>query len=169
MEIMTGTFSEYKPKKESKVLFEPMTNITNINGMPVFIDRVQDRYESALSDKKQEIYFNLCRSAKASSFFEPNRNILDKFYNSQRFDVLKKIKVSSDTLDNQLKINKIFDAFHNMLTNNSNDSLDSNDELGDLAVMSGVSQFPTRVKCATLSWHALRAALSDDKETVKTE
>ena len=56
-----------------------------------------------------------------------------------------------------------------MLTNNSNDSLDSNDELGDLAVMSGVSQFPTRVKCATLSWHALRAALSDDKETVKTE
>ena len=67
------------------------------------------------------------------------------------------------------EINKIFDAFHKMLTNNSNDSLDSNDELGDLAVMSGVSQFPTRVKCATLSWHALRAALSDDKETVKTE
>ena len=69
----------------------------------------------------------------------------------------------------QTEINKIFDAFHNMLTKNSKDGLDSKDELGDLTVLSGVSQFPTRVKCATLSWHALQAALSEDKETVKTE
>jgi nitrogen fixation protein NifU and related proteins len=41
--------------------------------------------------------------------------------------------------------------------------------LGKLAVFSGVSQFPIRVKCASLSWHALRAALDHPGETVSTE
>ena len=42
-------------------------------------------------------------------------------------------------------------------------------DLGKLAVFSGVSEFPARVKCATLPWHTLRAALEEQVETVTTE
>jgi nitrogen fixation NifU-like protein len=41
--------------------------------------------------------------------------------------------------------------------------------LGKLAVFSGVSEFPMRVKCATLAWHTLRAALAGTHEPVSTE
>jgi nitrogen fixation protein NifU and related proteins len=43
------------------------------------------------------------------------------------------------------------------------------DELGKLAVLSGVWEFPARVKCASLAWHTLRTALRGDGETVSTE
>jgi nitrogen fixation protein NifU and related proteins len=42
-------------------------------------------------------------------------------------------------------------------------------DLGKLAVFSGVSEFPTRVKCATLAWHTLQAALEGKQESVSTE
>jgi nitrogen fixation NifU-like protein len=41
--------------------------------------------------------------------------------------------------------------------------------LGKLAVFSGVSEFPVRVKCASLSWHTLKAALNQETEAVTTE
>jgi len=41
--------------------------------------------------------------------------------------------------------------------------------LGKLAVLSGVSEFPARVKCASLAWHTLRAALRGEAEPVSTE
>jgi nitrogen fixation NifU-like protein len=41
--------------------------------------------------------------------------------------------------------------------------------LGKLAVFSGVSQYPIRVKCASLSWHAMKAALEQPQATVSTE
>jgi nitrogen fixation NifU-like protein len=43
------------------------------------------------------------------------------------------------------------------------------DELDKLAVFQGVSEFPARVKCATLAWHTLDAALDNDAEVVTTE
>jgi nitrogen fixation NifU-like protein len=43
------------------------------------------------------------------------------------------------------------------------------DGLGKLAVLAGVRQFPARVKCATLAWHALAAALSGREGMVSTE
>ncbi len=45
----------------------------------------------------------------------------------------------------------------------------SPDQLGKLEVLSGVHDFPTRVKCATLAWHTLRAALEKRTDTVTTE
>jgi nitrogen fixation protein NifU and related proteins len=45
----------------------------------------------------------------------------------------------------------------------------SPDEVGKLAVLSGVSEFPARVKCASLAWHTLKAALEGNQETVSTE
>lgn len=68
---------------------------------------------------------------------------------------------------------QIFDAFHEMLTRGPVDEPehdhDDDDVLGDLEMLSGVAAFPTRVKCATLSWNTLKAALQGDKETVRTE
>ena len=41
--------------------------------------------------------------------------------------------------------------------------------LGKLAVFEGVRDYPTRVKCASLAWHTLRAAVEDRHEVVTTE
>lgn len=61
----------------------------------------------------------------------------------------------------------IFEVFHQLVTQGS---VDANiDELGKLKVLAGVSQFPARVKCATLSWHTLMAAMHDSNEQVSTE
>ncbi len=60
-----------------------------------------------------------------------------------------------------------FEKFHNLVTHGPNSDVDDED-LGDLVVLEGVRAFPTRIKCATLSWHALRGALAGE-ETVSTE
>ncbi|TAL63333.1 MAG: SUF system NifU family Fe-S cluster assembly protein [Legionella sp.] len=60
----------------------------------------------------------------------------------------------------------LFHRFHQMLT--QQDDLDPA-SLEKLAVMAGVRAFPARVKCATLAWHTMEAALNKEKETVKTE
>ena len=62
---------------------------------------------------------------------------------------------------------EIFEAFHQMLTEPGADH--DYDLLGDLESMSGVSEFPIRIKCAVLSWHTLHAALEDQEEPVSTE
>jgi nitrogen fixation NifU-like protein len=51
----------------------------------------------------------------------------------------------------------LFDRFHEMITSAPGSPLP---ELGKLAVLSGVRDFPTRVKCAGLAWHTLKAAMS---------
>ena len=60
----------------------------------------------------------------------------------------------------------IFEKYHRMLTG---DSETLPDGMGKLAVFSGVREFPIRVKCATLAWHTVRAALQKAAETVTTE
>jgi nitrogen fixation NifU-like protein len=61
---------------------------------------------------------------------------------------------------------QLFQRFHNLVTGHGNGSPG---ELGKLAAFSGVSEFPVRVKCATLAWHTLQAALAGKQETVSTE
>jgi nitrogen fixation NifU-like protein len=63
---------------------------------------------------------------------------------------------------------KLFDQFHKLVTGRS-PANGNQAELGKLAVFSGVSEFPVRVKCATLAWHTLHAALDGKRETVSTE
>jgi nitrogen fixation NifU-like protein len=62
---------------------------------------------------------------------------------------------------------ELFQTFHDLVTGQKA-QLDA-PELGKLAVFSGVSEFPIRVKCATLSWHTLRAALNGQGELISTE
>jgi len=61
---------------------------------------------------------------------------------------------------------KLFSGFHQMVTGDSDD--DVSESLGNLRIFSGVREFPVRVKCATLPWHTLKAAL-ENKEVVSTE
>jgi len=66
------------------------------------------------------------------------------------------------------EVEALFDVFHNLVTGKPADG-GATPELGKLAVFSGVSEFPVRVKCATLAWHTLHAALQDKGEPVSTE
>jgi nitrogen fixation NifU-like protein len=65
------------------------------------------------------------------------------------------------------KAGEIFDEFHKMLTSPGAD-LDY-DKLGDLDMLSGVAEYPARIKCAVLAWHTLHAALEGKDETATTE
>ena len=62
---------------------------------------------------------------------------------------------------------ELFNEFHRMVTGDLDIETDEND-LGKLRIFAGVLEFPARVKCASLSWHTLNAALHGD-ETVTTE
>jgi len=58
---------------------------------------------------------------------------------------------------------RLFESFHKLCTGQGHANGDA--ELGKLTVFSGVSQYPARVKCATLAWHTLQAALEGKQET----
>ncbi len=64
------------------------------------------------------------------------------------------------------EIERIFQKFHRLVTEGP---AEDDEDLGKLAVFGGVHDYPTRVKCASLAWHALRAALGGAKEPVSTE
>jgi nitrogen fixation NifU-like protein len=61
---------------------------------------------------------------------------------------------------------KLFERFHKLVTGEVNGERDS---LGKLDVFAGVSEFPVRVKCATLAWHTLQAALEGKQDPISTE
>ena len=63
---------------------------------------------------------------------------------------------------------EVFDAFHSMITRGPDGQFNP-DGLDDLAVLSGVSKYPVRIKCATLSWHTLKAALEQQGKIIKNE
>lgn len=59
---------------------------------------------------------------------------------------------------------RLFNGIHDLLTQQG-----SAETLGKLQVLSGVREYPSRVKCATLAWHTLHAALKNAATTVTTE
>jgi nitrogen fixation NifU-like protein len=61
---------------------------------------------------------------------------------------------------------KLFAGFHELVTTGAGEG---SPELGKLTVFGGVREFPMRVKCATLAWHTLLAALDEQGRPVSTE
>ncbi len=59
---------------------------------------------------------------------------------------------------------ELFEGFHDLLTGDPSQLEQASAALGKLAVFQGVREFPVRVKCATLSWHTLKAALDGSDE-----
>jgi nitrogen fixation NifU-like protein len=62
----------------------------------------------------------------------------------------------------------LFDEFHRMVRGELDPTTESN-HLGRLSIFAGVREFPVRVKCASLSWHTLKAALEGAERAVSTE
>ena len=56
----------------------------------------------------------------------------------------------------------LFEGFHNLVTGRTGEA-PPDKSLGSLRAFAGVARFPTRVKCATMAWHALKEAISDQR------
>lgn len=65
----------------------------------------------------------------------------------------------------RIEIENLFNGFHRLVTEGKTPEAD----LGKLIAFGGVAEFPVRVKCATLAWHTLKAALSNNPNPVTTE
>jgi nitrogen fixation protein NifU and related proteins len=65
------------------------------------------------------------------------------------------------------EVEQLFNEFHGMVTGELDEEASPN-SLGRLTIFAGVRDFPARVKCASLSWHTLHAALNGE-ELVSTE
>ena len=83
-------------------------------------------------------------------------------------------KASASLMTEQVKghsvaeLDAMFQAFHELVTSDPRSEPDVS-EMGKLAVFAGVREYPMRVKCATLAWHTVRAAVHGDHQTAKTE
>jgi nitrogen fixation NifU-like protein len=64
------------------------------------------------------------------------------------------------------EVEELFARYHDLVTGRADAGAA---DLGKLEVLGGVREFPARIKCATLAWHALRAAIEGHGETVSTE
>ena len=64
---------------------------------------------------------------------------------------------------NRAQAEALFREFHSMVTGELDEENEAN-ELGNLKIFAGVRDFPVRVKCATLPWHTLHAALNNEEQ-----
>ena len=63
---------------------------------------------------------------------------------------------------------ELFEQFHQMVTAEVDEPVDD-EQMGKMAIFAGVREFPMRVKCATLAWHTMKAAVLDSQDPVSTE
>ena len=83
-------------------------------------------------------------------------------------------KASASVMSSELKgktveeAERIFAVFHDLVTGKL-DPATKVEEMGRLAAFAGVSEFPARVKCASLPWHTMHTALTTDQKSISTE
>ncbi len=107
------------------------------------------------------LYLKIDRDRIAGIAFEGSGCAISKASASLMTDAVKGTSVT-DAL-------ALFDRFHVMITTPPDQPIEE-EGVGKLAALAGVRQFPVRVKCASLAWHTLKAALTDTAPVpVKTE
>ena len=121
-------------------------------------DRHADGYNPLCGDKLA-LYLNLDGDVIADAAFLGSGCAISKASASLMTDAIKGKTVA--------EARQLFDQFHEMVT--GTDGPVEPEALGKLVVLSGVRDFPTRVKCASLAWHTLCAAIDDAHEPVSTE
>jgi nitrogen fixation NifU-like protein len=105
------------------------------------------------------VYLNLAEGAVKEISFEGSGCAISKASASMMTQALKgKTKQEAEEL---------FGEFHGMVTGEFDEET-SESKLGNLKIFSGVREFPVRVKCASLPWHTMHAALNN-QETTSTE
>jgi nitrogen fixation NifU-like protein len=146
---------------------------------------LQDLYQELILDhgRRPRNFGKLDDANKTAEGYNPLCGDKIRVYVRVGDDVVEEIKfegagcaistASASIMTNSLKgktraeSEQLFKAFHDLVTGQQPGP--DTPELGKLEVFSGVSEFPTRVKCATLSWHTFRAALNEKDEVVSTE
>ncbi len=104
------------------------------------------------------VYLHMDRDAIRDISFQGSGCAISKASASMMTQILKG-KTRADA-------EQLFGKFHDLVTGHGHPS---EEEMGKLAVFSGVSEFPARVKCATLAWHTLQAAIAGTQDAVSTE
>jgi nitrogen fixation NifU-like protein len=121
-------------------------------------DRSAEGYNPLCGDHLT-VYVNLDNDAVSEISFEGSGCAISKAAASMMTQAVKgKTKSEAEEL---------FGEFHKMVTSDPDDEVDSS-TLGNLEIFAGVREFPVRVKCATLPWHTLHAALNEQNR-VSTE
>ncbi|MGE0041304.1 MAG: Fe-S cluster assembly sulfur transfer protein SufU [Vicinamibacterales bacterium] len=120
--------------------------------------RTQEGYNPLCGDRLT-LYVTLDGDRIADIAFQGSGCAISKASASLMTEVLKGKSVA--------EARALFDRFHDMVTSPADQAPP---ELGKLAVLAGVREFPTRVKCASLAWHTMKAAVSDAADApVSTE
>ena len=146
---------------------------------------LQDLYQELILDhgRRPRNFRKLEGASRSAEGYNPLCGDKVKIYVNMDDDIVKDISfegagcaistasasIMTETLKGRTRAEaeKLFQTFHDLVTG-QHAQLDA-PELGKLAVFSGVSEFPIRVKCATLSWHTLRAAMNGEGEVISTE
>jgi nitrogen fixation protein NifU and related proteins len=125
-------------------------------GRPAGANREAEGYNPLCGDH-YTIYLEMDDDSVKDVGFEGSGCAISKSSASVMTQILKGKTVEEAT--------KLFEMFIAMVKGESMDG----SELGKLAVFEGVREFPTRTKCATLSWHAMKNALEGAGEVARTE
>jgi nitrogen fixation NifU-like protein len=126
--------------------------------------------EIASASKKVEGYNPLCGDHYTIYLEFDGETIRDVGFTGSGCAISKSsASVMTQTIKGKSKeeAERLFDVFHHLVTGDP--GAETTAELGRLAAFSGVSEFPARVKCATLAWHTMRGALEGDKDVISTE
>jgi len=121
-------------------------------------DRHADGYNPLCGDRLA-LYMNLDSNVIAEVSFVGSGCAISKASASLMTDAVK-----GKTL---AEARRLFDEFHSMIT--SSETPANLELLGKLAVFAGVRDYPTRIKCASLAWHTLRAAFENSQESASSE
>jgi len=120
------------------------------------------------ANRQAEGYNPLCGD-KCKVFLKENKGVLDEvtFQGAGCAISTASASLMTETVKGKTiaEAEALLAKFHDLLTTDQPLPTD----LGKLAVFSGVREFPSRVKCATLAWHTLRAALRGTGEAVSTK
>jgi nitrogen fixation protein NifU and related proteins len=123
------------------------------------------------ADREQEGYNPLCGD-QLILYLKLNGNVIEDVGFQGSGCAISKASASMMTTAVKGKTKEeaevLFEEFHRMVRGELNPHADPH-HLGRLTILAGVREFPARVKCASLSWHTLRAALEGKEEAVSTE
>ena len=125
----------------------------------------------AEADRKVEGYNPLCGDHYTIFLKFDGERIADISFQGSGCAISKaSASIMSATLKGKTKAEaeQLFELFHHLVKGEL-DAESRLEELGKLAAFAGVSEFPARVKCASLAWHSMHGALQSDVQTVSTE
>jgi nitrogen fixation NifU-like protein len=119
--------------------------------------RTQEGYNPLCGDRLT-LYVTLDGNRIADVAFQGSGCAISKASASLMTEALK-----GKTVD---EARALFEQFHDMVTSPPETTAP---DLGKLSALSGVREYPTRIKCASLPWHTLKAAVAGEQGTVSTE